>query len=180
MTAYQVALDTRKFEIGLFWQRSNYFLVLNTGVAVGYFSQDKSSFSALVLSLLGIGGAYLWLLINFGSKFWQIRWERRLELAEADLGGGLQLFSAGWPLIIEDVKKSLAKRYPARRFYGRWIANLYDRAVLRKPSVSKVMTALSLLFLCFWLAATLVSGISVVTDDGNGDREPHRAREVRS
>lgn len=31
------ALDTRNFEISLYWQRSNYFLVLNTALAVGFF-----------------------------------------------------------------------------------------------------------------------------------------------
>src|SRR3972149_10785499 len=36
--AYKFAYDTRNFEISLFWQRSNYFLVLNTAIALAFFS----------------------------------------------------------------------------------------------------------------------------------------------
>ncbi|HEY4679149.1 MAG TPA: hypothetical protein VIJ01_18425 [Candidatus Angelobacter sp.] len=36
--AYKVLIDTRNLEINLFWQRSNYFLVLNTGLAIGFFN----------------------------------------------------------------------------------------------------------------------------------------------
>jgi len=35
---YKTLLDTRNLEINLFWQRSNYFLVLNTGIAFGFFN----------------------------------------------------------------------------------------------------------------------------------------------
>ena len=35
---YKTLLDTRNLEISLFWQRSNYFLVLNTGIAFGFFN----------------------------------------------------------------------------------------------------------------------------------------------
>ena len=35
---YKVLLDTRNLEINLFWQRSNYFLALNTGIALGFFN----------------------------------------------------------------------------------------------------------------------------------------------
>ena len=31
---YKISIEIRNLEIGLFWQRSNYFLVLNTAVAV--------------------------------------------------------------------------------------------------------------------------------------------------
>src|SRR4051794_39983352 len=41
--AYQVLLSTRNLEIGLFWQRSNYFLVLNSGLALGFFSLLKAN-----------------------------------------------------------------------------------------------------------------------------------------
>jgi hypothetical protein len=33
LEAYRTALATRNLEINLFWQRSNYFLVLNTAIA---------------------------------------------------------------------------------------------------------------------------------------------------
>ena len=35
---YRVALDTRNLESTLFWQRCNYFLVLNSALALGFFN----------------------------------------------------------------------------------------------------------------------------------------------
>ena len=35
---YEIAVETRKLEIDLFWKRSNYFLVLSTATAVGFFT----------------------------------------------------------------------------------------------------------------------------------------------
>ena len=40
---YRTLLDTRNLEINLFWQRCNYFLVLNTGVALGFFNATSTS-----------------------------------------------------------------------------------------------------------------------------------------
>jgi hypothetical protein len=157
---YKIALETRNLEINLFWQRSNYFLVLNTAIAVGFFSrgdQDKYSF---LLGLLGVGAAYLWLLINLGSKFWQSRWEHRLEVIEEKLPIPVGLFSAKWPDVSSDVERSFDTSYPAKRWYGRWPALLYKWAVLRKPSVSRVMTALSLFFAAFWIGVSVTSGLA--------------------
>lgn len=33
---YKMALDTRNLEINLFWQRCNYFLILNSALAYAY------------------------------------------------------------------------------------------------------------------------------------------------
>ena len=41
LEAYRTALATRNFEISLFWQRSNYFLVLSTAIAVGFFARGE-------------------------------------------------------------------------------------------------------------------------------------------
>lgn len=48
---FKFVLDTRNFEITNFWQRSNHFLVLNTGIAIGFFNLKDQAY-ALVLSLL--------------------------------------------------------------------------------------------------------------------------------
>ena len=34
---FERATSERQFEIQMFWQRSNYFMVLNTAIAVGFF-----------------------------------------------------------------------------------------------------------------------------------------------
>lgn len=157
---YKIALATRNLEINLFWQRSNYFLVLNTAVAIGYFSHGHRDKYSLMLSLLGVAIAYLWVLINLGSKFWQSRWEQRLSAVEEQLPGPIRLFSARWPEIESDVRRSFESPYPAKRIYGKWLPKLYTKAVMRKPSVSRVMTALSAMFVAFWIAAAVASGIA--------------------
>jgi hypothetical protein len=77
---YKIALDTRNMEIGLFWQRSNYFLVLNTAIAVGFFKTTEKY--QLLMSFVGFCVALLWFSVNLGSKYWQSRWEFRLYEAE--------------------------------------------------------------------------------------------------
>jgi hypothetical protein len=95
---------------------------------------------------LGSGVAALWIMINLGSKFWQSRWERQLERIENQLPPDLRMFSAGWPSLRRDVLSSLAKPYRKRGSLKRRAARIYIGAVLQKPSVSRVMTGLSLLF----------------------------------
>ncbi len=50
---YKIALETRNFEISLFWQRSNYFLVLNTAIAIEFFAKANETFQ-IFPSTLGI------------------------------------------------------------------------------------------------------------------------------
>jgi len=75
---YRTIIDIRNLEIRLFWQRSNYFLVLNTALGTGLFVVRGHGF-AVLLSLLGLTSALLWLCVNLGGKFWQVRWEQRLH-----------------------------------------------------------------------------------------------------
>ncbi len=81
LEAYRVAKEARNLEIMLFWQRSNYFLVLSTAVAVGFFSLRDAKY-ALPLAIFGLVVGLLWIAVNLGSKFWQSRWEHRLRLTE--------------------------------------------------------------------------------------------------
>ena len=81
LEAYRVAKEARNLEITLFWQRSNYFLVLSTAIAAGFFSLHDAKY-ALPLAIFGLVVGLLWIAVNLGSKFWQSRWEHRLRLAE--------------------------------------------------------------------------------------------------
>ncbi len=144
---YETAVQTRNMEIRLFWQRSNYFLVLNTAIAIGFFAKERY---AIVISLLGIAVSILWLGINFGSKFWAVRWEQRLRDLECEFAPHVELFSASDDRMREDVKKGLG-------FWGDpfWGSNLCRDLVLKKFSVSLIMTILSFLFLLFWIVLGL-------------------------
>ena len=53
LEAYRVAKETRNLEINLFWQRSNYFLVLSGGIAAAFFSAKRFELGPLACSFGG-------------------------------------------------------------------------------------------------------------------------------
>ena len=141
---YKIALETRNFEISLFWQRSNYFLALNTAIAVGFFLKAAGVYQ-IWLGIFGFLVSVLWVVINCGSKFWQSRWEARLNIAEGELRKDINYFSADWETLQNDVKNSIAFSNHGR------LRKIFDKLVLAKPSVSFVMILLSILFVIFWI-----------------------------
>ena len=149
LEAYRVAKETRNLEITLFWQRSNYFLVLSTALAVGFFSLQDVKYD-LLLAIFGLVVGVLWVLVNLGGKFWQSRWEHRLRLAEERLRPNMDLFSASWKTVQDDVRQSFEFRRRGA------IHRIYSRLVLLKPSVSFMMTFLSLVFVIFWIAILII------------------------
>jgi len=144
---YKIALDTRNFEISLFWQRSNYFLVLNSALALGFFNLKEQKYS-LFMAIFGIIVSWLWFCVNLGSKFWQTRWEQRLSVIENRIDPELKFFSADWDTIYGDVAQSLAGNSLLRRL-KRWF-------VLKKPSVSNQMMWLSGCFMIGWAILVLL------------------------
>ena len=88
---FKIALEIRNFEIKLFWERSNYFLVLTTAIAVGFFSIEDQ-ISCIGIATLGFIVSLLWFLVNLGSKFWQSRWEGRLCLLEKKMASDINFF----------------------------------------------------------------------------------------
>ncbi len=155
---YNIAWETRNFEIRLFWQRSNYFLVLNTAIAIGFFKlmTDQPSYSWL-LAVIGFFVSCLWFCVNLGSKFWQCRWEERLRITEEKLEDNIDFFAANRDVIKKDVEKSLE-----RAKHGK-LREKIDRLVLTKPSVSLMMKLLSMLFILIWFIAIIISVVLVVT-----------------
>ena len=152
---YKFALDTRNFEISLFWQRSNYFLVLNSALALGFFNLQKPEY-AFFLAWFGFFVSALWLRVNLGSKYWQSRWEHRLSEIERNIAPDLQFFAADWGTIQDDVEKSLKNNNHAGCF-RKWL----DNQVLKKHSVSYNMTLLSITFCLSWWALAFVRFLSL-------------------
>ena len=146
---YRIAIQTRNLEISLFWQRSNYFMVLNTAIALGFFTQ-KSGPYALILAGLGVVVSGLWFFVNLGGKYWQSRWEERVSVYENEVAPDAQLFSATPEQVKADVESNIN-----RGSHTGLKAFLYKQ-VLRKPSVSYQMLSLSFFFICFWGAAAAI------------------------
>ncbi len=151
LEAYKIALDTRNMEIGLFWQRSNYFLVLNAALAIGFFRLAENKY-VILLATLGALVSFLWYQVNLGSKYWQSRWEHRLKLKEEEIAPELQYFSADWDVIQKDVEESLNYSHKNKGKFQKWL----DKETLKKPSVSYNMTLLSFIFLIGWVVLIII------------------------
>ena len=107
--ALEHALDIRKFEISLYWQRAAYFWALIAVTFAGYFailSADHLSnkdYLAYIVGCIGILFTWAWFLVNRGSKFWQENWE-----------------NSGWPISgqVEDLARRYSAVFPALNPYG--------------------------------------------------------------
>lgn len=90
LEAFKIALDTRKFEIDLYWKRANYFWLFIGAVFIGYCStlRDDHSldFENILITFLGYIFSVCWLFVNRGSKFWQENWETNIEKLSRKLG----------------------------------------------------------------------------------------------
>jgi hypothetical protein len=161
---FKVALETRNFEISMFWQRSNYFLVLNSALAVGFFSQQSKVY-APILALLGMFASLLWIGVNLGGKYWQSRWEHELVVRERQLYPDDPLFGAS-PLQ-RDQYVSVSLSWNNHGILRRW----WDKRVLAKPSVSASMTYLSACFLLAWIGLLVISAFESPLVANVGSRE---------
>lgn len=141
---YKILLDTRNLEIRLFWERSNYFLVLNSALAVGVFTSAATKYE-IFFEVIGLLVAILWFLVCLGSKYWQTRWEQRLHDFESVHFKDLDFFTASPERIRADVEKAI--REGGYSGLQGWIYGLMLRT---KPSVSYSMMRLSLLFVLGW------------------------------
>ena len=146
----KIALDNRAFEIQLFWQRSNYFLVLITALGIGTFSINDAVFATLAAIFAAIS-SYFWFQTNLGSRFWQESWEAEVGILAKE--EKIRSFERPVVEIREQVVRSLSAG-GERSFLRRWI----DRQIVKKPSVTSQMIYLSLTSTTIWIlvAAILV------------------------
>lgn len=96
--ALEMALDTRKFEIELYWKRAAYFSTFIGLVFTSYFlvavaekvkSEEMRYELLLIISAIGVFSSLCWFLVNKGSKYWQENWEFHVDLLEDDVMGPL-------------------------------------------------------------------------------------------
>ncbi|MFN5127904.1 MAG: hypothetical protein ACK519_11805 [Sphingomonadaceae bacterium] len=153
-TELKIALDNRAFEITLFGQRSNYFLVLITALGAGVFTIQDPWFS-FVISIFASIGSFLWFRTNLGSRFWQESWEVEVTILAKEQG--IRSFERSEAEIAAQVEASLlgSRR---RWFFRRWI----DRQILKKPSVTFNMIVLSLVATLIWSIITIVKGYPLI------------------
>jgi len=142
--ALNLALDIRKFEIGLYWQRAAYFWALIAVAFAGYFAilasehLDGKQYLAYVVSCIGLMFTWAWFLVNRGSKYWQENWENHVDMLEDEVVGPLY--------------KTVLHRPETMSIIG-------PKAL----SVSRINQWVSVFTICMWLALLYHS-----LRDGNG------------
>uniref|UniRef100_A0A2A4Z958 Uncharacterized protein n=1 Tax=OCS116 cluster bacterium TaxID=2030921 RepID=A0A2A4Z958_9PROT len=93
--ALEQALDTRKFEIELYWKRASYFWTFIAVSLSGYFAIQTlgnvviRTDLAVMLSCLGFVFSLAWFLVNKGGKYWQENWEKHVDNLGEDFIGPL-------------------------------------------------------------------------------------------
>lgn len=93
---FEVANDTRKFEIDLYWKRTNYFILFIGAIFTGYTTLQIKSYHtpflsniSYILNCLGIITTYTWFLSLKGSKYWQENWELHVKYSQNNIIGPL-------------------------------------------------------------------------------------------
>ena len=153
-----VALKNREFEIQLFWQRANYFLVLITALGIGVFSIDEA-FLGFLISVFGVVVCRLWFRTNLGSRFWQVFWENEVESLSPQYN--INSFQKSTSEIRAEMKEKISHS-EKRSAFRKWV----DRRVLEKPSVTHSMISLSFFAMLFWGVLALYHLFELVAEIG--------------
>lgn len=156
-TELKIALDNRAFEIQLFWQRSNYFLVLMTALGVATFSIKDVVFSPLVAAL-ATAASYFWFRTNLGSKFWQESWE--FEVVALAKEQKIRSFERTTLEVIDQVKNSLSVE--ENENIKSYLRKFIDRMIIKKYSVTYNMILLSMISTFLWSVVTVVFFVRLV------------------
>jgi len=129
--AFQVAVETRAFEIELFWKRSTFFWAFNAVAFAGFAALANEG--ALELSIFvasfGLVASASWAFVNLGSKLWYENWEVKVRRLE--------------PTVVGDLFRTIERGSPA----ACWIVRP------RRFSVSKITILLSYYVTGLWAAA---------------------------
>ena len=134
----EIANDTRKFEIGVFWKRAGFFWLFIVSAFVGYsYFFNKDHQKALLVANFGFITSLFWVLANRGSKFWQVNWEKHIDAIESK--------ALGYPLFSKVYPSKEKGFFSAKRF-----------------SPSKLVIALSYYMFLAWVVILLIQIVLVV------------------
>ena len=159
---FKIVLETRNFEIDLFWKRSSYFLALNTALATalaaGLFAlpdalgPERDMFWRLLGGVCFVGSyiCFAWMKVALGSKYWASHWEQIVIKEQKYIGfcpkKHRDYFS------IEGTDKRVERNlFPRGKKVG-CLDACYNMQVLGKPSVSRWMHRTAIVFLVVWTA----------------------------
>lgn len=130
-TCLDIALDIRKSENELIWQRTTFFwgfISLLFGLNAFLWGDKKVS---LILSVIGLFFSIVWTLVNRASRSWQTSWHLKTETYFKQLYGYDRLFKKVKLVNLVGKKSDIW-------FHGDW-------------SISKLLIAISDFFAIVWL-----------------------------
>ena len=134
----EIALDARKFEIGLFWQRSLFFWGFDAIAfgALGVLHEKSGQQDApieIIVACTGLLVSICWTLGNRGSRYWHQIWEEKLKACETEL----------WGRAFTNLDPGLPSSF-RWHFLGPWFRRHHF-------SVSKLAIAVSDYFVAIWI-----------------------------
>lgn len=141
----KIALDNRSFEIQLFWQRSNYFLVLMTALGIATFTV-KDVYLSPIVAFFAFVCSIFWFKVALGSKFWQESWE--VEVGRLSKEYGVRSFERPTSEVIAQVSNALSSAHAGEKNskLRQWV----NRQTIEKPSVTYHMILLALFSSLVW------------------------------
>ena len=131
---FDVSVQTRDFEIDLFWKRSLFFWGFISAAFIAYASLCHTELR-IAVACFGMVCSCAWTLVNRGSKYWQENWETKVEHSEMPVTGVL-----------------FAKEEKRQSQKGWWLSG-------RQYSVSKLAIALSDYVSVLWISIVVGEAI---------------------
>jgi hypothetical protein len=153
--ALRFALETRRFEIEMYWRPAAYFWTLIGVAFAGYFailSVSTNDFDnnryAFIVACAGFVFSFSWYLANMGSKYWQENWENHVTLLEDISIGPLFKTVLRRPTKVESVELNISSE---------GISNELNLTAPKRFSVSKINTCVSLFTLLIWIVLVSIA-----------------------
>ncbi|MBV36358.1 MAG: hypothetical protein CMP47_13045 [Rickettsiales bacterium] len=142
--AYRMAIDTRKFEIEMYWKRATYFWAFIAVTFAGYGliqrAEEPDQNLAFILACFGFVLSFAWFYANKGSKQWQENWEHHVDQLEDKVTG---------PLYKTVLKRGNEKKW-AKKIETFFVGP-------SRHSVSKINQLISLYMTLIWVGLILHS-----------------------
>ena len=178
---YEVAIETRNFEITQLVHRNNFFMIFQ-GVLIACIINSNNTVPLIhtLICFVGIGISFYQMQAASGAKFWQEYWEievnkseKKLKLFYENQGKEFhQLFDKKIEIVQKEVYEKLhskqitksslffSKYYSTNpyRFFRTYNPFTFTRnRILTKPSVSKIPIQVGRFLLCIWLITLLTT-----------------------
>lgn len=100
-SAFTIAVETRRFEIERFWQRSAFFWAFTAALFAAFgaikITEEGDDHLRLIVGCFGFLAAEAWILQNRGARYWQEAWEQKVRALEKAVLG-VDLFTNKEPV----------------------------------------------------------------------------------